>query len=213
MKTGILFDLDGTLLNTLDDLTDAVNYTLRFYGLPERTMEEVRAFVGNGARQLVRLSLPGRENDPSVDEALATYLAYYADHAQIKTRPYDGILPALAEICREYPVAVVSNKPDKDTKPLCKTYFGQEIYALGQRDDCPKKPAPDMLLRAMAAIGVDRCVYVGDSDVDVITARNTGVPCLSVLWGFRDKDCLQDSGATHFCEKPEDLLRCLKGII
>ncbi len=213
MKTGILFDLDGTLLNTLDDLTDAVNYTLRFYGLPERTMEEVRAFVGNGARQLVRLSLPGRENDPSVDEALATYLAYYADHAQIKTRPYDGILPALAEICREYPVAVVSNKPDKDTKPLCKTYFGQEIYALGQRDDCPKKPAPDMLLRAMAAIGVDRCVYVGDSDVDVITARNTGVPCLSVLWGFRDKDCLQDSGATNFCEKPEDLLRCLKEII
>ncbi len=213
MKTGILFDLDGTLLNTLDDLTDAVNYTLRFYGLPERTMEEVRAFVGNGARQLVRLSLPGGENDPSVDEALATYLAYYADHAQIKTCPYEGILPALAEICREYPVAVVSNKPDKDTKPLCKTYFGDGIYALGQRDDCPKKPAPDMLLRAMAAIGVDRCVYVGDSDVDVITARNTGVPCLSVLWGFRDKACLQESGADHFCEKPEDLLRCLKEII
>lgn len=213
MKTGILFDLDGTLLNTLDDLADAVNYTLRFYGLPERTMEEVRAFVGNGARQLVRLSLPGRENDPPLEEVLETYLTYYADHNQVKTRPYEGILPALAEICREYPVAVVSNKPDHDTKPMCKTYFGEEIYALGQRDDCPKKPAPDMLQRAMAAIGVDRCVYVGDSDVDVLTARNTGVPCLSVLWGFRDRDCLKESGATHFCEKPEDLLCCLKEIL
>ena len=213
MKTGILFDLDGTLLSTLEDLTDAVNYTLRFYGCPERTQEEVRAFVGNGAERLVRLSLPGKPSDPDVGEALATYQAYYADHSQIKTRPYDGILESLAEIRKEFPVAVVSNKPDIATKKLCRQYFGEEVFALGETGDIPRKPAPDMLHRAMAAIGVDRCVYVGDSEVDVITANNTGVPCLSVVWGFRDKECLLENGATHICEDPRDLPRCLKEMV
>ena len=213
MKIGILFDLDGTLLSTLEDLTDAVNYTLRFYGCPERTQEEVRAFVGNGARQLVRLSLPGKSTDPDIEEALATYQAYYADHSQIKTRPYDGILEALEEIRKDFPVAVVSNKPDVATKKLCKQYFGEDVFALGECADCPRKPAPDMLYRAMAAIGVDRCVYVGDSEVDVITAGNTGVPCLSVVWGFRDKECLLENGATHICEDPRDLPRCLKEMV
>ena len=213
MKTGILFDLDGTLLSTLEDLTDAVNYTLRFYGCPERTIEEVRTFVGNGAERLVRLSLPGKESDPSVAEALATYQAYYATHSQIKTRPYDGILEALAEIRKEFPVAVVSNKPDRATKPLCKEYFGEDIFALGESDGCPRKPAPDMVYQAMAAIGVEKCIYVGDSEVDIITAKNAGVPCLSVLWGFRDKLCLTENGATHFCEDPRDLPRCLKEMV
>ena len=213
MKTGILFDLDGTLLSTLEDLTDAVNYTLRFYGCPERTQEEVRAFVGNGARQLVRLSLPGKSTDPDIEEALATYQAYYADHSQIKTRPYDGILEALEEIRKDFPVAVVSNKPDVATKKLCRQYFGEDIFALGECADCPRKPAPDMLYRAMAAIGVDRCVYVGDSEVDVITAGNTGMPCLSVVWGFRDKECLLENGATHICEDPRDLRRCLNEMV
>jgi phosphoglycolate phosphatase len=210
LKTGILFDLDGTLLNTLDDLTDAVNYTLRFYGCPERTMDEVRRFVGNGAERLIRLSLPGKDTDPTVEEALATYQVYYGEHSQDKTRPYDGILEALDAISKEFPIAVVSNKPDVATKPLCRDYFGEGIFAMGQSDAFPKKPAPDMLWGAMKAIGVETCIYVGDSEVDVQTAKNAGVPCLSVLWGFRDKDCLTEHGATHFCEDPKDLLRILK---
>ena len=210
MKTGILFDLDGTLLSTLEDLTDAVNYMLRFYHCPERTIAEVKTFVGYGAEHLIRSSLPGKDTDPSVSEALATYQAYYATHSKIKTRPYDGILEALEAIAKEFPIAVVSNKPDVATKPLCRDYFGEEVFAMGQSDAFPKKPAPDMLWGAMKAIGVEKCIYVGDSEVDVQTAQNAGVPCLSVLWGFRDKDCLSEHGATHFCEDPKDLLRILK---
>ena len=213
MKTGILFDLDGTLLSTLEDLTDAVNHTLTYYHCPERTIEEVKTFVGYGAEHLIRCSLPGLDTDPSVKEALATYQAYYGSHSQIKTRPYDGILDALKAISALYPVAIVSNKPDIATKPLCRDYFGPEIYALGQKDSCPKKPAPDMLHAAMKEIGVERCIYVGDSEVDVITAKNAGVPCLSVLWGFRDKDCLTEHGGSYFCDDPKNLLTCLKEMI
>ena len=213
MTTGILFDLDGTLLSTLEDLTDAVNYTLRFYGCPERTPEEVRTFVGNGAERLIRLSLPGLDTDPSVAEALATYQVYYAAHSQIKTRPYDGILEALEELRKTFPVAVVSNKPDRATKALCRQYFGADVFALGESDACPRKPAPDMVYQGMTAIGVDRCIYVGDSEVDIITARNAGVPCLSVTWGFRDRACLVENGAAHFCDDPKDLPCYLKEMI
>lgn len=213
MKTGILFDLDGTLLSTLEDLTDAVNHSMRFHGCPERTMEEVRTFVGNGAPLLIERSLPGKDTDPTVEEALATYQAYYSLHAMDKTRPYDGILEALAELRKEFPIAVVSNKPDISTKPLCKAYFGEDIFALGQSANCPKKPAPDMVFQAMAAIGVDTCIYVGDSEVDVRTAKNAGVPCLSVLWGFRDKDYLIENGATNFCDDPKKLPAALKELM
>lgn len=213
MKTGILFDLDGTLLSTLEDLTDAVNYTLRHFGCPERTLDEVRSFVGNGARVLIAFALPGKDNDPPVEEALRFFQGYYAHHCQLKTRPYDGILEALAEIKKEYPVAIVSNKPDIATKPLCREYFGEGVFALGQQDAIPRKPAADMVHKAMEAIGVDTCVYVGDSEVDVLTAKNAGVPCLSVLWGFRDKKTLAENGATHFCDDPKKLVDCLKEMI
>lgn len=204
MKIGILFDLDGTLLDTLDDLANAVNYTLRHFGCPEHTREEVRQFVGTGMVNLVRLSLPGKESDPPLEEALAVYREYYAAHSQDKTRPYDGIPEALQEIGSRYPVAVVSNKPDGAVKILCKDYFG-DLYARGESSDCPRKPAPDMVHRTMAEIGVDACVYVGDSEVDVTTARNAGVPCLSVLWGFRDKDRIEAEGGKHFCADPREL--------
>lgn len=210
MKIGILFDLDGTLLNSLEDLTDAVNYTLRHFGCPERTEDEVRRFVGNGAKRLLVAALPGKETDPPVEEVLAFYQAYYADHCQIKTRPYDGILEALAEIRKEFPVAVVSNKPDVATKTLSKAMFGEDIYALGESTGCLRKPAPDMVYQGMQALGVEMCIYVGDSEVDVLTAQNAGVPCLSVLWGFRDAEYLAQQGATHFCYKPKDLPMCLK---
>lgn len=213
MRIGILFDLDGTLMNSLEDLTDSVNYTLRHYGCPERNLDEVRSFVGNGAKVLITSALPGKESDPPVEEALRFFQGYYADHCQLKTRPYDGIAEALEEIRKEFPVAVVSNKPDIATKPLCEAYFGRDIYALGESASCPRKPAPDMVYKAMAAIGVDKCIYVGDSEVDVLTAKNANVPCLSVLWGFRDRACLTAHGATHFCDNPKKLLTCLKEMI
>ena len=172
--TAILFDLDGTLLNTLEDLTDATIATLCHFGCPQRSMEEVRNFVGNGAERLIRLALPGKEDDPEVSEVLSWYKDFYAAHSQIKTRPYDGILEALQAVKEAFPVAVVSNKPDNATKLLCKQYFG-DVFALGESSRCPRKPAPDMVRQAMAAIGADSCIYVGDSEVDVLTAKNAGV--------------------------------------
>ena len=210
--TAILFDLDGTLLNTLEDLTDATNATLCHFGCPQRSMEEVRNLVGNGAERLIRLALPGKDNDPEVSEVLSWYKDFYAAHSQIKTRPYDGILEALQAVKEAFPVAVVSNKPDNATKLLCKQYFG-DVFALGESSRCPRKPAPDMVRQAMAAISAENCIYVGDSEVDVLTAINAGVPCLSVLWGFRDRDTLLEAGAEHFCETPADLLKTLKEMI
>ena len=212
MKTVILFDLDGTLLDSLGDLTDSTNYTLAQYGCPPRTMDEIRSFVGNGAEHLIRMALPGKDTDPSVAEALATYKAYYATHARIKTKPYDGVLEALAEIAKHYPVGIVSNKPDEATKTLSKELFGG-IPAWGEHAGCQRKPAPDMLHKAVKEMGADRCIYVGDSEVDVTTAKNAGCKCLAVLWGFRDKEILVEAGAEHFCEDPKDLLKLLKAMV
>ena len=211
--TAVLFDLDGTLLDTLEDLADAANATLEHFGYPRRNAEEVRSFVGNGAERLLRLSFPENAPDGLIEEALTYFKAYYPAHAQEKTKPYEGILEALAEIRKEFPVAVVSNKPDVATKPLCREYFGGEIFAIGESSRCPRKPAPDMVKLAMKAIGADTCVYVGDSEVDVRTAQNAGVPCLAVLWGFRSKAALTEAGAEHFCEKPADLLKNLKELM
>ena len=206
MKTGIIFDLDGTLLDSLEDLHRCVNYILRQYGCPERSMEEIRQFVGNGARQLIRLSLPGREDDPPLEEVLEAYQTYYnATCNEGTTCAYPGILEALAAIREKYPVAVVSNKPDEAVRTLCRDFFG-DVYARGVTEDCPRKPQPDMVYRTMETIGVDRCIYVGDSEVDVETAKNAGVPCISVLWGFRDREALEQAGAKHFCYKAEDIL-------
>lgn len=200
-KTGILFDLDGTLLNTLEDLRDATNAALEHFGCPGRSLEEIRSFVGNGARNQIRLSLPGREDDPDLEQILEWYKAYYSAHCQIKTAPYEGIGEALERLRGRYPMAIVSNKPDTAVKTLCAEYF-PGIYAQGETPDCPRKPAPDMVHIAMEAIGVEACIYVGDSEVDVLTAKNAGVPCLSVLWGFRDRDVLEEAGAEHFCDDP-----------
>ena len=209
MKTGILFDLDGTLLNTLEDLKDAVNYVLRQYGCPERSLEEVRTFVGTGAKNLIRKARPGKENDPPLEQVLADYQVYYNAHSQVKTCPYEGILEALAEVRAKYPVAIVSNKPDIPVKSLCKDYF-DDVYALGELPPLPRKPQPDMLYKAMADIGVDRCIYVGDSEVDVITAGNAGAKCLSVTWGFRDEACLAEAGGKYFCHDPKDLPKMIE---
>ena len=163
-KIGILFDLDGTLLDTLDDLTDATNYTLRHFGCPERSREEMRRIVGNGALRQMTLSLPGRDTDPDVQEVLAFYKAYYNDHCQIKTKPYNGILEALEQL-KEYPMAIVSNKPDTAVKPLCAEFF-PGIYAQGESSECPRKPAPDMLLCGRQRGGFAH-----------LQKRRRGVPC------------------------------------
>ena len=212
MKTGIIFDLDGTLLDTLEDLHAAVNHTLAQFHCPPRTLEEVRRFVGNGVDHLVRLSLPGKDTDPDVTEVIAAYRSYYNAHCREKTGPYAGILQALADLATEYPLAVVSNKPDSAVKPLCREYFG-DIYSLGERKETPRKPAPDMVRQAMSAIGVSQCVYVGDSEVDILTAKNAGVPCLSVTWGFRNEAELQEAGAQYFCHTPADLPNILRAIL
>ena len=193
--TGILFDLDGTLLDTMADLTDSVNYALEVHGYPHRSMEEVRSFVGNGAARLLALAVPeGADYVP----VLATYQEYYRTHCQIKTGPYPGILEALAQLRKQYPIAIVSNKPDAATKKLCADYFG-DVFARGEAADCPRKPAPDMLYQAMEVLGVDKAIYVGDSEVDVITARNAGLPCISVTWGFRSEEELKAAGARYLC--------------
>lgn len=201
---GILFDLDGTLLNTLEDLHSATNAAMRRFGCPERSLEEIRTFVGNGARNQIRLSLPGMPGDPDLDEVLTYYKAYYSGHCQIKTAPYPGIAEALSDLGREYPMAIVSNKPDAAVKSLCARHF-PGIYARGETADCPRKPAPDMVLRAMETIGVKTCIYVGDSEVDIRTAKNAGVPCVSVLWGFRDREALVAEGGKAFCADPAQL--------
>lgn len=198
--TGILFDLDGTLLNTLDDLMDAVNHTMEVFGYPRHSREEVRRFVGNGAGQLLRLSVPQGQD---WQEPLAAFQSYYREHCQIKTAPYPGIMEALYAL-KKYPLAIVSNKPDAAVKKLCAQYF-PGIYAQGEHPGCPRKPSPDMVRIAMEHIGVDRCIYVGDSEVDVLTAHNAAVPCLSVLWGFRDRAEIQAAGESRFCETPAQM--------
>ena len=199
--TGILFDLDGTLLDTLGDLADGVNHALRTHGYPERTLSEIRAFVGHGAASLIARSVPdGADPGP----VLQTFQPYYKAHSKIKTCPYPGIPEVLEAVRAKYPVAIVSNKPDPAVKLLAAEFF-PGVYALGETPQIPRKPAPDMLKKAMADLGVDRCVYVGDSDVDVITAANVGADCASVLWGFRDAPQIRAAGGKYFCHNVEQL--------
>ena len=205
---GILFDLDGTLLDTLEDLADSVNYALEQHGHPQRTLEEIRRFVGNGAAMLAKLSTPEGED---YEQVLRTFQSYYKAHCQVKTGPYAGVLEALRQIRTEYPVAVVSNKPDPAVKALCDDYFGG-VFALGERADCPRKPAPDMLYKAMEQLGVEKALYVGDSEVDVLTAKNAGMPCISVLWGFRDEAEIRDAGGSIFCSDPKELPEIVRSL-
>ena len=210
MKTALLFDLDGTLLDTLEDLLDASNYALDHFGFPSCTLAELRRYVGNGAENQIRLCLGKEATAENVQKVLALYKPYYTAHCQNKTKPYKGIPEALAVLKENYPIAIVSNKPDSAVKALCADYF-PGIYALGEAADCPRKPAPDMVRKAMAALGAEKCIYIGDSEVDVLTAKNAGVPCLSVLWGFRDKEDMPDG--KYFCDDPKKLIELIEEII
>ncbi len=205
-----IFDLDGTLLNTLGDLCASCNYALRTMGFPERTLDEVRRFVGNGVAKLMERAVPDGTSAGQTADALAVFRKHYLDHGLDTTCPYDGI-PEMLEALRRRGnrVAVVSNKFNDATRQLCAHFFPTTVeVAIGESAAVKKKPAPDTVVEAMRQLGVsaDGAVYVGDSDVDVMTARNSGLPCISVLWGFRDRDFLERSGATVFASKPADIL-------
>ena len=207
-----VFDLDGTLLDTLGDLAASTNYALRTHGMPEHSLDDVRRFVGNGVRVLMERAVPQGAENPQFEAAFQTFRTHYMQHSLDTTKPYDGILETLealkAEGCR---LAVVSNKMMAATQELCRHFFRDTIeVAIGEHEaqGIRKKPAPDTVNEAFRQLGVgkERAVYVGDSDVDILTARNSGLPCISVLWGFRDRDFLAAHGATMFVQTPEEIL-------
>ena len=207
-----IFDLDGTLLDTLADLATAVNYALRQHGMPEHTIDDVRRFVGNGVRKLMERAIPDGEKNPDFEATFATFREYYMHHSLDNTRPYPGIIETLEALkeqgCR---LAVVSNKMMAATQELCRHFFAETIeVAIGENEAAGirKKPAPDTVFEALRQLGEekDSAVYVGDSDVDLETASNSGLPCISVLWGFRDRDFLIQHGAKTFISAPSELL-------
>lgn len=205
----VIWDLDGTLLNTLDDLAASVNAALAMNGMPLRSTEEVRAFVGNGIRNLMMRAVPDGEANPAFDKALEDFTRHYGAHSRDRTRPYDGILEMLDRLSAAgVKHAIVSNKIDFAVKALSRAYFGERMCAaIGDDPSRARKPAPDSVLAAMREMGVtaQETVYVGDSDVDVLTARNAGVPCVAVLWGFRDEACLRAAGAGRLAHTPDEL--------
>jgi len=213
----VIWDLDGTLLNTLDDLAASTNAALAKNGLPQRTTDEVRLFVGNGVHKLIERAVgePG-EKHPKFDQVLNDFVAHYGQHSKDRTRPYEGIMNVLDTLsAKGVKHAIVSNKVDFAVKALSSEYFGNRMCsAVGDDPSRAKKPAPDSVWEAMRQLGVSQqeAVYVGDSDVDVITARNAGIPCIAVTWGFRSEECLLVAGAQHIARKPEEMIRIIEGI-
>ena len=208
----VIFDLDGTLLNTLDDLHDAVVHSLAAYGLPAHTLDEVRRFVGNGIRLLIERSVPEGCPDDITNSVFEEFKNYYGSHCNDKTKPYDGIIELLRQLksCN-IPCAIVSNKADFAVKTLARDYFdGLCAAAIGERDGIRKKPAPDSVFEAMALLDAKKPVYVGDSEVDIATAKAAGIPCISVSWGFRGKNELISAGAEVICESTAELLSALE---
>ena len=205
-----VFDLDGTLLDTLEDLYLATNAALERHSLPRRSRDEVRLFVGNGVEMLIRRAVPAGTDEETILAVLADFKTTYAAICEDHTRPYDGILDMLAALReRGIRVAVVSNKFDAATKQLCEKYFGDLVeVAIGERAGVRKKPAPDTVHEALKELGVtaEGAVYIGDSDVDIQTARNCGMECISVTWGLRDEEFLRQSGAKILVDSPERLL-------
>lgn len=204
----VLFDMDGTLLDTLADMAAAVNHILSVHGYPLRTEEEVRAFVGNGARKLMERALPPDVTGDAFEALLEEYRQWYEAHACVKTAPYPGVPAVLAALHRAgVRCAVVSNKPDGATRELAARFF-PGLLAFGQQDGIPAKPAPDMVYHALAELGVEAsaAAYVGDSEVDVALARNAGLPLVAVSWGFRGREALEEAGAALVVDDAATLL-------
>ena len=216
MIEAVIFDLDGTLLYTLEDLKNSTNFSLRTFGYPERTLEEVRQFVGNGVRKLIERAVPEGTDTGITEEVLRVFKENYGQNMYNCTKPYNSIEKLLLGLRQNgLKTAVVSNKFDLAVKELCKKYFGNLIdVAIGQRDDVPKKPAPDGVFAAIDELGVKlkNCIYVGDSDVDVLTARNSGLPCIGVTWGYREKELLESKGADYIVNDPLEILDLIKAL-
>lgn len=211
MKKAVIFDLDGTLLNTLDDLADSTNYALSKFGYPTRTIEEVRQFVGNGVAKLIERAIPDGENNPNFEKCLSIFKENYAKNMYNKTAPYNGIIEMLSNLkSKGIKIAVVSNKFDLAVKELCKKYFEGFIdFAAGENEaqGIKKKPAPDTVISVLNEFNFapEDAVYIGDSDVDIMTAKNSKMPCISVTWGFRDEKFLLENGATILINAPSEI--------
>lgn len=204
-----IFDLDGTLLDTLDDLADSVNFALSACGYPLRTREEVRSFVGNGIRKLIERSVPQETPVEQIDKVHETFTARYKVHCADKTKPYEGVMELLQTLLADgIKTAVVSNKADYAVKDLCAQYFPELLSeAIGERTGIARKPAPDTVNEVLRVLGVkkEQAVYIGDSEVDVETARNVGMDCIAVDWGFRDAGVLQAAGAKVVVSEAEQV--------
>jgi phosphoglycolate phosphatase len=204
-----IFDLDGTLLDSLTDLAISCNYALRINNMPERTIDEVRCFVGNGVKKLMERAIPNGLQNPAFEKTYADFRQHYLVHNLDNTKPYPGIIPLLKRLHSEGKnIAVVSNKFYAATQDLVKHFFDEYItVAIGERENIRKKPAPDTVFEALRQLSasLSGAVYIGDSDVDVMTARNCNIPCISVLWGFRNKEFLIKNGATTFVTAPDEI--------
>lgn len=210
----VIFDMDGTLLNTLEDLTDSVNYMLDKYSYPTKTIEQIKSYVGNGIKLLVERAIPDGAKNPQFDEAFECFRSHYALHSEDKTKAYDGVVELIAKFKKNgYKMAIVSNKFDEGLKALANKFFPDVDVAIGESAGVNKKPAPDMVYAAMEQLGSckEKSVYIGDSDVDFMTAKNSGIDCVSVLWGFRDREFLSSLGATVFAETPEQVFEIVNG--
>lgn len=210
----IIFDLDGTILDTLEDLKNSVNFALSEYNLPERSLAEVRSFVGNGIRLLVERAVPNGTDNDTIDKCFAVFKKHYRENSANNTKPYNGIIELLKELkSKGYKLAVVSNKADFAVQTLVEDYFdGIFDYAVGERDGIRRKPYPDSVNSALEYLGADKCsaIYVGDSEVDVETARNSQIPCVAVTWGFRDKCVLESLSPEYIIDKPSQMTAILK---
>ena len=204
----VIFDLDGTLLNTLEDLTDSTNFALESCGFAPRELDEVRRFVGDGMPLLIERALPDGAGKEDFDKCYRLFCEHYKNNMENKTAPYDGVCGVLERLHKSgYKLAIVTNKGDFAAQALCKKMFPCVDTVVGGRPDLPKKPAPDPVYIALERLGVGRedAVFVGDSQVDYQTAVNAGLDCISVLWGFRERDELEKIGAKRFCSNAAEL--------
>lgn len=214
MITHIIWDLDGTLTNTLTDLMLSTNYALRLHGMPERTMEQIRCSVGNGVRRLMELSVPDGEQNPEFEQCFEEFKVHYKAHCRDNTCLYDGVADTLKQLKQKgLHMAIVSNKLQSGVDELYEMWFKDTIeVAIGEREGMQRKPHPDMVHLAMKQIEAtpETTVYIGDSEVDLLTAKNSGLSCISVLWGFRDQVFLQANGATCFAQTPDDIVKIVR---
>lgn len=215
MKTfdTVIFDLDGTLLNTLEDIADSANYSLTQSGYPGRTLEEIRSFVGNGLGHLMELCLPDGKDNPHYEKCIADFRRHYYGNMQNKTKPYDGILELLKQLSEDnFKMAVVSNKFDQAAKKLTQDYFGNYInVSIGDSENVARKPAPDPVYKALEELGskAEKAIYLGDSEVDIETAKNSGLISVGAAWGFKGREFLKANGAEYVIDQPRELLNLI----